>query len=101
MSRGLFGGRDVHKRVREVSIPEYNPDNETHVAISDAAKRGEEEAEDLRPELLDQYDRLTSVGWIRRRQREHMEPIRSELSELCLEALEAAKLSQSSLFDHT
>lgn len=100
MSRGLFGGRDVHKSVWEVSIPEYDPENETHVAISDAAKRGEEQAEDMLPELLEQYDPLTSVGWIRRRQREEMEPVRSELSELCLEALESAKPAQSKLFDH-
>jgi hypothetical protein len=99
MSQGLFGGRDVHKRVWEIAIPEYDPDNPTHTAIRDAAIEGEERAYEMLPDLLDQYDPLTSVGWIRRRQREELEPLQSELSELCLEALEAKNPKQSSLFD--
>ncbi|ESP88922.1 N-6 DNA methylase [Candidatus Halobonum tyrrellensis] len=99
MSRGLFGGRDVHKRVWEVAIPEYNPEDETHTAIRDAAMRGEAKAEELLPELLDQYNPLTALSWIRRRQREKMEPIRSELSELCIEALEESQPTQTTLTD--
>ncbi len=99
MSQGLFGGRDVHKRVWEIAIPEYDPDNPTHTAIRDTAMEGEKQAYKILPELLEQYDPLTSVGWIRRRQREELEPLRSELSELCLEALEAVNTHQSSLFE--
>ena len=99
MSRGLFGGRDVHKRVWEIAIPEYNPDNPTHTAIRDTAIEGEQRAYDMLPDLLEQYDPLTSIGWIRRRQREELEPLQSELSELCLEALEAENPRQSSLFE--
>ena len=99
MSRGLFGGRDVHKRVWEISIPEYDPENEIHAAIRDAAMRGEKQAKELLPELLKQYNPLTALSWIRRRQREQMEPLRSELSELCIEALEEAQPKQSTLSD--
>mgnify|MGYP000515994159 CR=1 FL=1 len=99
MSQGLFGGRDVHKRVWEIAIPEYDSENPTHTAIRDAAIEGEKRAYEMLPDLLDQYDPLTSVGWIRRRQREELEPLQSELSELCLEALEAKNPKQSSLFD--
>lgn len=99
MSQGLFGGRDVHKRVWEIAIPAYDPDSPTHRAIRDAAIEGEKRANEMLPDLLEQYDPLTSVGWIRRRQREAMEPLRSELSELCLEALEAVDSQQMPLFE--
>ena len=99
MSRGLFGGRDVHKRVWDVSIPEYDPENEVHTAIRDTAMEGEEQAKRLLPELLEQYNPLTALSWIRRRQRDEMEPLRSELSELCIEALEEAQPKQSTLSD--
>lgn len=99
MSRGLFGGRDVHKRVWEIAIPEYDAENPTHTAIRDTAMEGEELAYEMLPDLLEQYDPLTSIGWIRRRQREELEPLQSELSELCLDTLEAGNPHQSSLFD--
>ena len=99
MSQGLFGGRDIHKRVWEIAIPEYDSENPTHTSIRDLAIKGEERAYEMLPGLLDQYNPLTAIGWIRRRQREELEPLQAELSELCLETLEAVKPRQSSLFE--
>jgi len=97
MSRGLFGGRDVHKSVWEIAIPEYDPDDPLHREIRGAAKEGEEQALEMLPELVEQYG--NSVGWIRRRQRERLKELRDDLSELCIEALEEMKPQQTSLFD--
>ena len=38
-SRGLFGPRDIHKKVRELPIPEFDSSNHDHLAL---AKLGEE-----------------------------------------------------------
>lgn len=38
-SRGLFGPRDIHKKVLELPIPEFNPSNENHREL---ARLGEE-----------------------------------------------------------
>ncbi|TKX72189.1 N-6 DNA methylase [Halorubrum sp. GN11GM_10-3_MGM] len=97
MSQGLFGGRDIHKRVWEIAIPEYDPEDEVHREIRDKAIEGEEIAEEMIPELLEEYNPLTALNWIRIRQRERMEPLRDDLSELCIEALEEAGTAQSGL----
>ncbi|WP_255170119.1 N-6 DNA methylase [Natrononativus amylolyticus] len=97
INRGQFAGRDIHKRVWEVYIPEFNPNDPLHREISETALEATEQAAELIPELAEEY----SLGWVRRKQREEMEPIRSELSELCVEALEEVNAKQSSLADHT
>ena len=33
-SRGLFGPRDIHKKVWELPIPEFNPSNEDHKTLA-------------------------------------------------------------------
>jgi len=33
-SRGLFGPRDIHKKVWELPIPEFDPLNEEHIALA-------------------------------------------------------------------
>ena len=34
-SRGLFGPRDIHKKVWELSIPKFDPSNQDHIALSE------------------------------------------------------------------
>ena len=96
INRGQFAGRDIHKRVWEVYIPEYDPEDPLHREIRDTALEATEQAKGLIPELAEEY----SLGWVRRKQRQKMEPIRSELSELCVEALEEVNPKQTSLGDH-
>ena len=95
INRGQFAGRDIHRRVWEVYIPEFDPDDDLHLQIRDKAIEGEQAAEDIVPELADQYQ----LGWIRRKQRQQMEQLRSDLSELCLRALEEVNPTQTSLSD--
>lgn len=96
INRGKFAGRDIHKRVWEVYIPEFDPDDPLHQEICDKTLEATEQAEELIPELAEEY----SLGWVRRKQRQEMEPIRAELSELCVQALEEHNPKQTSLSDH-
>lgn len=100
MSQGLFGGRDIHKRIWEIAIPRYDPEDEIHKEIRDQAKKGEKVANGMIPRLLKHYNPLTALGHIRSVQRKEMESIRDELSELCIEALEEAGTSQSGIGDY-
>jgi len=34
-SRGLFGPRDIHKKVWELPIPKFDPSNQSHIALSE------------------------------------------------------------------
>ena len=36
-SRGSFGPRDIHKKILEVGLPEFSPNNVDHKRISDLA----------------------------------------------------------------
>jgi len=93
INRGQFAGRDIHRRVWEVYIPEFNPDDDLHLQIRNKAIEGEQKANDIVPELAEQYQ----LGWIRRKQRQQMEQLRSELSGLCLRAIEEVNPTQSTL----
>lgn len=97
MSQGLFGGRDIHKKVWEIAIPEYDPDKDLHKEIRDKAIEGERRTEDMMDELLDGRNPDTALGHIRGDQRDALENLRSDLSELCLEALEASGTAQTTL----
>lgn len=98
INKGKFGRRDIHRRVWEVYIPEYNPDDPLHNEIRDKAIEGEEIAdEEVVPDLAEQY---TSLGHIRKKQREQMAELRNDLSELCIEALEEVKPKQTKLTDN-
>lgn len=100
MSQGLFGGRDIHKRVWEIAIPEYDPAKELHQEIRDRAIEGEQRTEKMLPDLLEGRNPNTALGHIRGDQREELENLRSDLSELCLEALEASGTAQTTLDGH-
>ena len=37
-SRGLYGPRDIHKKVMEFPMPRYNPNNEIHRKLAEISK---------------------------------------------------------------
>lgn len=37
-SRGLFGPRDIHKKILDVALSKFDPKNTTHIALSDLGK---------------------------------------------------------------
>jgi len=61
-SRGLWGPRDIHKKVLEIAIPQYNPSDDNHQALS---KLGEECAQKVE-QLPPQHAKSRSIGHTRR-----------------------------------
>ncbi len=61
-SRGLFGPRDIHKKVWELPIPEFDPSNEKHIEL---ARLGEECAKKV-SKLLSKGIPQKSIGNLRK-----------------------------------
>ena len=38
-SKGLFGARDVHKKILDIYYPIYNSNDETHIQLSELSKK--------------------------------------------------------------
>ena len=75
-SRGLFGERDICKKVLELPLPRYNEKNELHRKLVELAKESSPKVGKILPELAEKY---TSIGKIRQ---EVKEAIQVELSEI-------------------
>ena len=69
-SRGLWGPRDIHKKVLEIPIPRYNPSDENHRALFQLGEQCTQKVEQLLPQLT----KSRSIGHTRRL-------IRTELKE--------------------
>jgi SAM-dependent methyltransferase len=61
-SRGLWGPRDIHKKVLEIPIPQYNSSDENHQALSQLGERCTQKVEQLLLELT----KSRSIGHTRR-----------------------------------
>jgi len=61
-SRGLWGPRDIHKKVLEIPIPQYNPSDENHQALSQLGEQCTQKVEQLLPQLA----KSRSIGHTRR-----------------------------------
>ncbi len=61
-SRGLWGPRDIHKKVLEIPIPQYNSSNENHKALSQLGEQCTKKVEQLLPQLT----KSRSIGHTRR-----------------------------------
>jgi hypothetical protein len=70
-SRGLWGERDIHKKVLELPLPKFNPKNKMHMKLVELAKDAQEKASGLISELEQEY---TGIGKIR-------QLVKAELSE--------------------
>ena len=46
-SKGLFGPRDIHKKVWELPIPQFDPSNENHVALAQLGEKCTEKVSEL------------------------------------------------------
>lgn len=80
-SRGLFGPRDIHKKVLELPIPKFNSKNPIHQELSELAKRCKAKADALLPSLIERY---TSIGYIRKKIKEVLKDELERTSELIL-----------------
>ncbi|MCD6390475.1 MAG: N-6 DNA methylase [Dehalococcoidia bacterium] len=61
-SRGLWGPRDIHKKVLEIPIPQYNSSDENHRALSQLGEQCTRKVEQLLPQLA----KSRSIGHTRR-----------------------------------
>ncbi len=61
-SRGLWGPRDICKKVLEIPIPQYNPSDENHQALSQLGEQCTQKVEQLLPQLT----KSRSIGHTRR-----------------------------------
>jgi len=61
-SRGLWGPRHIHKKVLEIPIPQYNPSDTKHQALSQLGEQCTQKVEQLLPQLV----KSRSIGHTRR-----------------------------------
>lgn len=54
-SRGLWGERDIHKKVLELPLPKFNPENEMHLQLVELSKEAQKKVNKLIPELELRY----------------------------------------------
>jgi len=83
-SRGLWGPRDIHKKVLELPIPKFNPKNPIHRELSEIAKRCKKNVDKILPSLTEKYN---SIGYIRKKIRNELRDETDRLSELVLKLL--------------
>ena len=75
-SSGLWGPRNIHKKVLELPIPKYNEKDELHKRIVRLGKECHEKVSKILPALAQKY---ISIGKIRS---EVKQALQSEISEL-------------------
>ena len=59
MSKGQFGARDLQKHLWNLPIPEFDPEDSLHTAVSNAGEAAALAAADQLAQLRDQRDRVT------------------------------------------
>jgi len=83
-SRGLWGPRDIHKKVLELPIPKFNPRNPIHRELSEIAKICKAKADNILPSLTKRY---TAIGHIRKQVKNELKNEMSRISELVFEMI--------------
>jgi len=83
-SRGLWGPRDIHKKVLELPIPKFNHKNPVHRELSEIAKICKAKADEILPSLTEKYN---SIGYIRKKIKDELKDETDRLSELVLTML--------------
>lgn len=86
-SRGLFGPRDIHKKVLDLPIPKFDSDNPTHMELSKLGRKCKKKAEDVLPSII---EKNTSIACVRRKIKEELSEERERISELTLEIFSEA-----------
>jgi hypothetical protein len=101
-SKGEFGERDIHKKPLEYPIPKYRPEDPVHKALSELGKEASEVAQRALPQVLKEYgydERLKErgvllpqeVATVRRRLREKLEDLLTQMDDLTIKLLERGK----------
>jgi hypothetical protein len=107
-SKGEFGERDIHKKPLEYPVPEYNPEDPTHKALSELGRRATEAARQILPQILRGHgydERLEErgvllpqeVATVRRELREKLKDLIDQIDALVLELLEGEVEGETTL----
>ncbi len=59
MPKGQFGARHLHKHLWKLSIPEFDPDDDLHIEISDAGEKTAVGAAKRLARLREERDKVT------------------------------------------
>jgi hypothetical protein len=84
-SRGLWGPRDIHKKVLEIPIPQYKSSNENHQALSQLGEQCTQKVGQLLPQLT----KSRSIGHTRRLIKAELKEELSQIDRLVKILLEA------------
>lgn len=96
-SRGLFGERDIHKKVLELPIPKFNPKNELHRGLVELARICQTKVKRRLPELSRSY---TGIGKIRQLVKEELEAEIGQIDRLVRRILLESGVSTKNLGDY-
>jgi hypothetical protein len=93
-SRGLFGERDIHKKVLELPIPKFDPKNKLHKNLVELARICETKVKRKLPELSKDY---TAIGKIRQMVKQELEPEIAKIDQLVKQILVEQDVSTKNL----
>ena len=81
-ARGLWGPRDIHKKVWEVPIPEFNPRDKAHLRLAEIAEACAEKVREMVPELKESFKDLRGPYAIGRARTAVRIALKDELAEI-------------------
>jgi hypothetical protein len=81
-ARGLWGPRDIHKKVWELPIPKFNPRDKTHLRLAEIAATCAEKVKEMVPGLRKLFDDVRGPHAIGRARSAVREALRGELDEI-------------------
>jgi methylase of polypeptide subunit release factors len=100
---GLFGVRNIHKKVLELPIPRFNENNKFHKRLAELGKKASEKAQQKLKEILEkeyknlEYLKPQHVAKIRKEIREHIKDELEEIDEIIQEILKENSKKESPL----
>ena len=81
-ARGLWGPRDIHKKVWELPIPRFNPTDKTHLRLAEMAEAAAEKVKEMLPGLRKLFDDVRGPHAIGRARSAVREALKDELDEI-------------------
>jgi len=81
-ARGLWGPRDIHKKVWELPIPRFNPEDRAHLRLAEIAKACAEKVKEMVPTLKGLFKDLRGPRAIGRARAAVRKALKNELTEI-------------------
>jgi len=81
-ARGLWGPRDIHKKVWELPIPEFNPKGKAHLRLADIGESCAAKVKEMLPNLRKGFDHVRGPRAIGRARTAVRAALRNDLAEI-------------------